>query len=330
MREENQLTFEDDPLGRKYQQTFELIHRGAFEEAWTALEEIHAQGVSLPDLYDVMKCVKFWTNRRARMDQTDEGLPMSAWLEGEWKAFEQFLLSKSLADLPVISHFREAIWGRIIDHYVTAFQKSDLPDPDLLLRLSEALLVTGQYARAKETLLYARKFKPRDAWLHALLGDASHGLGENDRSVAAFRDAFYYNPRAVDLARVRSPFVHDLAAKVAEQGFVGSEINLWLPIYAELQNAFYAKRSLGEEEARRLERAMYEMEIEFEIRRSDRGELEPLLLNHYFRLLDHWGGKARGGTDEEARLAAQKVPALLKKIKDVNENIYREFRSRYA
>ena len=87
MREENQLTFEDDPLGRKYRQTFELIRQGDFEEAWASLEEVHAQGISLPDLYDVMKCVKFWLNRKTRMDQTDEGLPMAAWLEGEWKAF---------------------------------------------------------------------------------------------------------------------------------------------------------------------------------------------------------------------------------------------------
>lgn len=330
MSEDFQLTFEDDPLARKHQEAFPLIRRGEFAAAWQLHEEILSQGVNHPDLFAVMKCLKFWLNRQPAMDRMPLGSARAEMLQLEWKAFLAFLATRDMGSHPVVACFKEAIYNQVVASYLEAYQKAEVPDPDMLLHLAAAFLEVGQVARARDTLLYARRFKPRDVQLHVLLGDTWFLLGEADRSVASYREAFFLAPKLIRIEAVQNPLIRELAKATEARGFRGLEVNLWLPIFAEIGNAFHAKRRMGDEEARRVERAMYELEVEFELRRGDRGEMEAPLLNHYLRLLDHWGERARNGGEEGERQAAQKVPALLARIKNVNETIYQELRSHYA
>lgn len=328
MHEEGQLTFDDDPLSQKYRQTFELIQQGQFETAFRAYEEILEQDVQIPEIFPVMKCLKFWLNRQPKIRAFAPGAPLADYLSGEWKSFEDFTVKKAIDGHPAIPHFRKAIYARIIDNYIHGFQALDISDPALLVKLGEALIVSGDYTRARDTLLYAKRFKTRDAVILALLGDAYHFLGDEDKSVSCFRDAFFFGPTQVDLAKVRSPAVRALIAKTAEHGFVGAEMSLWLPIYAELGNVFYARRKLSEEEARRIEKQTLDLEIDFEIHRRERGELEPRLLYHYLFMLDHYAALGTQDAHAEEHIPG-KIANLLRKIKMINEDIYAELRKAY-
>jgi tetratricopeptide (TPR) repeat protein len=221
------------------------------------------------------------------------------------------------------SKFKEAIFTRIVENYVLAFQDSPLPDPDLLLSLAEALLENNQYEKALETLLYAKKLKNKDARLCAMIADVYHFLGDEAQSLLYFRDAFFFGPQKINLDKIKSPAITALSAKIAEEGFSKEEMVLWLPIRAEIDGVFAHRRSLDIGEVKQIEKDALDLELDFEIRRKDRAEVEPILLNHYFMLLNHYLAISSDDTESASRLAH-----LLKKIKSVNPDVYERLKNK--
>ncbi len=321
MEPEDQLTFEDDPTNKGYHHVFELIRSGRFGEAYSICESFSLQTTWLPEIYPLMKALKFWLNRQVAITEASPGLMLANYLRGEWSIFEKFVTSPQVESQTATPRFKEAIFTRIVENYVLAFQQGQMPDPELLLSLSEALVENKQYEKAKETLLYAKRFKNKESRLLALLGDVYHFLGEEKLSLLTFREAFFYQPQKISLNLLKSPVILGLATRTSEEGFAPHEIALWLPIRAELENVFSEKRGLSESEVKQLEKDIIDLELDFEIRRKDRAEVEPILLNHYFFLLHHLLSISEETTEDASRLAH-----VLQKIKAINPTIYEKLK----
>jgi len=322
MKTEEQLTFNDDPIVKQYQSSFELIRKGEFEQAYNLYEEIIKKDVSLPEIFPVMKCLKFWINRKDLISKKSGNLERAAILQSEWRAFEKFLVKKDIGDLRFSVHFRDAVYFRIIDCYINEFQSNKVRNPDTLILLAEAFLEVAQYEKCRDTLIYAARFRPKDPMISVLTGEAWFFLGETDKAMAYYRDAFFYGPRTIRLAVIKAPPILKLIRTVEDIGFSGVEINIWLPVYAAVLGVFSVVSPLNARDLEQIQKKTYEYEIDYEIRKSSRGETEPILLNHYIFLLDFLKFSEDGDCQK-------KISALLRKIRAVNENIYHKLRKRY-
>ena len=322
MQEKSQLTFEDNPAFRFYQETFSLIKEGKFEEAYKALEKVLENNADVPIIYATMKCLKFWLNRKEELESMEPGTSKAKYLQGEWKAFEDFMSRKSVYAGRALSSIKFAVYSQIIDNYITQLQRIEVSDGELLIKIGESLLAIKDYQRAKETLLYARKFKRKDARISAYLGECYFFLDEKTKALGCYWEAFLINPLAIDLKQLESPIIRELVKKTAENGFVGVEINLWLPVYAEVENSFSVKKELSPKQLGKLQKKIYEYELQYEIGQDRRAEIEPLLINSYICLLDQNKRIHRPEFIQQNR-------HLLRKLKNLNEGVYLSIRRHY-
>lgn len=326
-----QLTFPETSPLKKFSLIFNNIRNGKFQTAHQQCEEVHTQSVTnkieTPEIFPIMKCLMFWLNTRriASIHDFPPGALRAEKLTNEYRLFEEFLKKFNFETLgsDFLIYFKLAVYDEIINNYIDQFNEADIKDATLLLNLSQALLINNYYTRARDTLLYARKFRTEDAYLNALLGEAFYHCGNEDKAVACFKEAFYFNPCEVVLGEIKTPFIKNLATALEEKGFIGKEINLWLPIYAILNDIFYVKKKLSEAEQARANKQIREMEILFEVNKKKRAEIEPRLIFHYIYLLDHY-------------LASEIYPEtiafkdLLRKIRPVNESVYHKLRKYYG
>ena len=322
MSEKIQLTFDDDPVYKQYQDTFLLIRQGKFNYAYHALDEVLKHNINLPIIYTMMKCLKFWANREERIVQLEVGKDTAIYLENEWLVFEEFLIKHSLRASRIVPLIKESIFTNVIDHYIRHFQNLSAHDPELLVKIAESFLAIRSYKKARDTLLYAKKFRKKDSQILAYLGECYYFLKEETKAIAYYREAFFINPKSIRIDKLHSPVITSLIRKVADHGFRGMEINLWLPVYAEIENLFKVKRELRESERETLQKQIYHYEIQYEVNFKKRNEIEPLLINYYINLLDFFKVYQQ---DPECL----QTKNILRKLKSLNEEIYLKIRKHY-
>ena len=322
MSEQFQLTFEDDLIYQQYEKTSQLIKKGEFKKSFSLLENILNKNIILPDIYSTMKCLKFWIIRESKLVKLKGDEESATYLKNEWKSFENFLVEKSIHPGPSLALIKYAIFSQIIDHYIKQLQSLGVSNVELLISVSECFMAIREYKKAKDTLLYVRKFKKKDARIFAYLGECFYFLKDEIKSIAYFREAFFINAKMVDIDSVESPLIRNLVKKTMDNGFSGKEVNLWLPIYAEIENKFYVKRKLSGDELERLRKKIYHHEIECEVSHKSRNELEPILMNHYIFLMDY----NKLSNSDEAKLQNKNI---LRKIRNINEGVYINLRKHY-
>lgn len=327
MSDKIQLTFEDDPVYQHYEETFELIKKGEFEKALSTLEAILEKNVAPDDIYPTMKCLKFWCIRSENIKKHTEGEKRASYIRKEWEVFEQFLIKKNIVAEKATSRIKHAVFNEVIDNYIKQFQTISVLDAEILISISECFLLIKEYKKAKDTLLYAKKFKKRDSRILSYLGECFHFLKDEMKSLAYFREAFFKQPMTIDLDKLETPLIRELVKRTIDNGFNGKEVNLWLPIYAAIENKFYVKRKLNEREFENLQKRIYEYEIQYEIQRKGRNELEPILINHYIFLMDFINMIRINSNNSDETVLQNKN--ILRKIKNINDGVYTHLRKHY-
>ncbi|HBE04671.1 MAG: hypothetical protein A2096_12440 [Spirochaetes bacterium GWF1_41_5] len=315
MEKFGQLTFDDNPVYVQLKKIYAVIEEGRFETAEKMLEEIINMNIDAAEIYSSLKAVKFWINRRKKIDSSPGGLSKGDTLLSEWENFEKFVSAKGIEAKKTIAAVKKFVFRSVIDNYILDFQKREVADPALLLRIAGAFLANGEYARALDTLLYARKFKKKDAQIYALLGEAHYHLKNHKKARAFFREAFFINPAQVPVESLNAEIITDLRKKIEDEGFIRKEINLWLPVFAELYDIFSVKRRLERREYDELLQRIYKNEIEYNLDRKNRAIIEPILLYQYLYLIGHYQAENAGDAD-------LKIANVQRKIKNINGQIY--------
>ena len=320
MFEDSQLTFADDSTNLSYKESLSLILKGDFSQSLDILNKLLEQDISFPDIYSIMKCLKFWLNREDLIHSLEEGIEKAEYLKQEWKEFDDFIADNNIQINNIYDRFKNNIFSAIIDNYIFHFQNLDVSDTKLLLSISECFLKIQDYEKAKNTLLYAFKFG-KNAVVLALLGEAHYWLNEKIKALGYLREAFFINPEKIDLDLLQNECILELKLEVSENGFQGKEINYWLPIYAEINKKFTIKKKLTNNEFHSLEREIYQLERQGEISKKNSNIIEPILINHYIFLLDHY---LLSRADFE-----QDIKNVLRKIKNINHGVYQKLRNHY-
>jgi tetratricopeptide (TPR) repeat protein len=322
MSNEGQLTFSDNPLYKKYQDALKLIQKREFKKSFELCEEIVEENVQIPEVFPIMKCLKFWINRDSQDEIQGTSLEKAEYFKKEWILFEKFIVKKDMGSLHFLNNFRTAVYFVIINNYIEHYQNEKIKEPEVLILLAEAFMFNEEFNKAKDTLMYAKKFKPKSPKIMAYLGETFYQLEDLQKSLAYFREAFYLNPEEINLNMLKAPYIIKLVHKAQNKGFIGKEVNLWLPIYAEIYNVFYVKRKLDDKEVEDMQKKIYQLEVDYEINPSSRGRTEPLLLNKYIYLISDF--QMKYVQDKNI-----KINNVLRKIKNINESVFNRLRSKY-
>ena len=91
----------------------------------------------------------------------------------------------------------------------------------MLLQIGRCCKGIGNYERAIENLERANIERKDDARILAELADCYSLVNESRAAKVFFREAFFLDPQAIDLAGLESPLIQRLAARLREMGFTG-------------------------------------------------------------------------------------------------------------
>jgi len=189
-------------------------------------------------------------------------------------------------------------------------------DPYLLLQIGRCHKGLGNYERAIECLEHANRQTREDARVLAELADCYSLVNESRAAKVFFREAFYVDPQAVDLAGLESPLVNRLAARLREKGYVEPLLNEWIPVYGAVWGVFNVKREMKPLEFGKLKQAIYHLEKERRIPGPEGERAVPRLINRYFWLIDHYL------TTGEPR---ERVEEVLQKLKETDPVVHEAY-----
>ncbi len=334
----------------------QALREGLFVEAIDALETLLESDVEFPGAASALKCAGFWREQQERdpgdalgprrEGSALEGFERGEQLLGQWRLFQAF--AARLADTPERCLFaiKQFVFSSALASYgatgsgfgatgggsgatgggsgatgggsvgaVSADAEAG-EDPYLLLQIGRCHKGPGNYERAIECLERANRQAREDARVLAELADCYSLVNESRAAKVFFREAFYVDPQAVDLAGLESPLVNRLAARLREKGLVEPLLNEWMPVYGAVWGVFNVKREMKPLEFGKLKQAIYHLEKERRIPGPEGERAVPRLINRYFWLIDHYL------TTGEPR---ERVEEVLQKLKETDPAVHEAY-----
>jgi len=302
----------------------QALREGMFPEAIDALEHLLERDVDFPGAASALKCAAFWRERGEKEGAPLEGFERGEQLLGQWRLFQTFVehLAQSAvggADMPERCMFsiKQFVFSSALASYNSVAPDSEAGgDPYLLLQIGRCYKGVGNYERAIEWLERANRETRDDARILAELADCYSLVNESRAAKVFFREAYYVDPQAIDLAGLESPLVQRLAAKLRARGIAEPLLSEWMPVYGAIWGVFSVKREMKPLEFGKLKQAIYHLEKECRKPGPGRERAVPRLINRYFWLIDHYM------TTGEPR---ERVEEVLAKLRETDPGVHEEY-----
>jgi tetratricopeptide (TPR) repeat protein len=296
------------------QKAYDQLADSNADAAQRALEEALWVDFDHPEVKYGLKCLNWWLEHIKRIDEFQTPYERGGFILSQWKPYYGFLEHLE-------GHYDACQYA--IRHFVSSaaleFFQDMLGDaanenePDLLLLVGRCYKGKGNYEEALKYLEQAARFKREDGETIAELADVNALLGETRAAKALFREAFFLDPRKIDLQSMESELIIRLRDRVRkETGLTGLELCEWIPIYGALFGVFSVKRELKQVELSRLKQSISSLENELR-GSSGAGLIKPRLINRYFWLIDHF---------ENTRESPEIIEETLLKIKIIDRSIH--------
>ena len=267
----------------------QALREGMFSEAIDSLESLLEKDVDFPGAASALKCAGFWKERGEKEEAQLEGFERGEQLLGQWRLFQAF--AERLADLPEKCMFamKQFVFSSALAGYGSVAPDADAGgDPYVLLQIGRCCKGIGNYERAIECLERANRESRDDPRILAELADCYSLVNESRSAKVFFREAYYVDPQAIDLAGLESPLVQRLAAKLRARGLTEPLLSEWIPVYGTIWGVFSVKREMKPLEFGKLKQAIYHLEKESRTPGPERERAVPRLINRYFWLIDHY------------------------------------------
>lgn len=262
-----------------------------------------------------LKCANFWADRLARLEALPNLFERGEYVIVQWKAFASFA-SKLAGDFErALYAFKTFAFSLALSQYsALPPEEKDSHEADLALRTGICLKGTGDYVGALRALETAARERKEDAEVLAHLADAYALQGDERKSKALFREAFFIAPQRIDVEILESSMIRRLAAKVASLGYKGLELPEWIPVYGAVLGVFTIRRELKAVEVGKLRQSIYQLENES--KEEGGASLAPRLINRYFWLIDHY----IAAKEDRAR-----IDEVLLKVRLLDQSIYKQY-----
>ena len=284
----------DDLLSRSYR-FFEI---GDFPGARGLLDEAHSLDFEDAEVRTALRACGFWAERMRTFDALDDDGARGDYLRRQWKHFTERYSKDFEHPLEEGSDcLKKCVFGKALDCY----SRRGGSDPEALRRAARCHKALGRYENCISALEGALSADGRpNAGLLAELADAYALIGETKAAKVMMREAMFLDAGSIELDEIVSPMfrrlIDGLAAVIEPEDHGFAE---WLPVYGEIWGVLDVSRELSPVEYGKLKQSIYALKSE----RADgdgRGNLTPRLINHYFRLIDHYrsAGVERSAIDE--------------------------------
>jgi tetratricopeptide (TPR) repeat protein len=305
------------PAAALVQTAYDRLKASDAHGAVKALEEALRLEYDNPEIKYALKCVYWWLEHTRMLDNFQNPFEKGGYLLSKLRQYYTFL---DLFD-EEYEQCQYAIRRYIFSTALKYFQDLlgdgiNQYDPELLLLVGRCYKGVGSYDEALKYLEQAVRFKREDGEALAELADVNALLAETRAAKAFFREAFFLDPRKIDLRALESEMIVRLQKKVAELGYDGEDICEWIPVFGCLLGVFNVKRELRQVEAGRLKQSIFNMEAEYHSSQGEKSFLKPRLLNRYFWLIDHY---------ENIREDQALIDETLLKIKITAPEIYERY-----
>jgi hypothetical protein len=302
-----------EDVQQKIQEACAYLKKGNFITAETMFSELFKKSVFRGDVETGIVCSKYWKTRLDNIKEMSPGLSRADFILEQWAAFKSFLKSenrrKKEYDNDVITYSGHSLISLAIEDLISAYKKRDYPDTELLLSIGESFIELPDYKKAIETLEYARVYRKKDPCLLALLADSYFLYGEIRRAKVLFREAFFLNPEAVPLSKIKSPLIHDIICAIKENGI--EHIAPWVSVYALISGKFDVQKELSEEEASDLIGEVRRLEHEYYATKNL--NFKPYLISKYLYLIEYLEHQVGSKSDADK---------LKTKVKVIDQSIY--------
>lgn len=334
-----QLTFETYDIARLVNSAYGKLRIGAFGDAARLLERALALDVEYEGITATLKSVRFWGDRRRRLEDLEES-DRAAYLLDQWAAFRGF--AARIEDLPerCFQDIKYYVHATAVDYLhevgppaeqTAGNDRYQRPRPETrwLLLIGHAYKAMGDFDNAISSLEQASRLDRDWAPVLAELADCYSLIGENRAAQVFFREAFYRGAAEIRVDRLDSPMIKRLTDAIREAGMINA-VAEWVPVYGVVLGAFRVARELRPLEYGRLLQSIFELEQQLGLRPSttagrpgdaesgnDRDEaLVARLLNRYFWLIEHY----RSTQEEPA-----KITDVLHRIKQLDTDIHQQY-----
>lgn len=311
---EKQLTFKESEIIQILNKVYLNFKEGLFKESITLLEQALAIDFEYPGVASALKCANFWVEREERLKGISSSYEKGEYYLNQWKVFNGFIDRMPNISERCIFTIKHYIYGQALEHYLALYNKSELNDPEILLRIGRCYKGRGNFESAISFIELASQQKRDDAIILAELADSYSLVNENRAARVFFREAFFLDPQSIELSYFESPMIQRLIEKLREHKFNNTELREWIPVYGTVYGLFHVKRELRPLELGKLKQSIYQLEKEIE--QEKQNSMIPRLINRYFWLIDHYVNTS------EDRL---KIEEILQKIKELDPLIYEEY-----
>ena len=312
---ERRLIFRNDTINQILNTACQDLREGAFSEAVDALEKVLEMDVDYPGAASALKCATFWSERLERELVPRDGFERGEALLAHWRLFLPF--AERVADVPerFLFAIKQHVFSSALASYLSASAPQEPGDPDVLLQIGRCCKGIGNYEKAIEHLEQANIERKDDARILAELADCYSLVNESRAAKVFFREAFFIDAQAIDLAGLESPLIARLAGRLREMGFTGPSLNEWIPVYGVIWGVFNVRREMKPLEFGKLKQAIYQLEKGEPVGPA-RELVAPRLINRYFWLIDHYLA-----TGEQR----ERIEEVLAKIRELDPRVHREY-----
>ncbi|MDR0403563.1 MAG: hypothetical protein LBH35_08265 [Treponema sp.] len=248
-----------------------------------------------PELEFALKCLSWWRERLQNPGfQSGNGGRENSYEKGgfilsQWKSFYGFLdrIGGYEAYDACLYAVRRYVFSSALGFFEDLLGDGEnRHDPGLLLMVGRCYKGVGNYEEALRYLGQAVRFRREDGETLSEMADVNALLEETRAAKALFREAFFVEPRNIELRNMESGLILRLADRVRELGYEGPELLEWIPVYGAVYGVFSVKRELKLAELGKLKQTIFSLENEMRIS-PEKNLIIPRLVNRYLWFIDH-------------------------------------------
>jgi tetratricopeptide (TPR) repeat protein len=308
------------------QKAYDSLKTSDPDGAKTILDEALKIDFEDPELEFALKCLSWWQERlqnpgfQSGKEWWENSYEKGGFILSLWRSFYGFL--DRIGGYEAYDTCLYAIKHFVFSSALSCFgdllgDRENQHDPGLLLMVGRCYKGIGNYGEALGYLEQAVRFKREDGETLSELADVNALLEETRTAKALFREAFFVEPRKIELRNMESELILRLAGRVRELGYRGLELLEWIPVYGAIYGVFSVKRELKLAELGKLKQAIFSLENEMRIS-TEKKLLIPRLVNRYLWLIDHL---------ENSQGDPSLIEEIMLKIKLASPAVYEQYRN---
>ncbi len=294
-------------------EAFTFLEAGNPSQASKIIQECFIYDSTSSELVFTSNCCNRWIDNIQNVISLESPLERGETLLNDWKNFLYYIEAQENVYMPAVHALSRGVFSLALRNFNQLLNEKDHTiKADIYRKTGLCYKKLGEFDNARLCLTQANTLLPGQAPVLAELADCFALCGEDKYAKVLFREAFYIEPKKIDLDYLDSPLIKNLIKKTAEKGYSGETLLAWIPVYGVLWGVFSIRRNLKPQEVARLRQEIYAMENEHKDPSRDSEILIPRLINKYFWLVDYCQ------TVNDSRLISE----ILLKIKILDTDIY--------